>query len=359
MEHHFNIYVAQDVGVNAAVLFQNIYYWCLKNEKNEHHIHENNAWTYSSIKAFTLLFPYLSKKMIETALDKLITSGYIETGNFNKSGYDRTKWYSITDKGKSFFIKGEIHFPLEGNRIAPEGKPIPNINLNRKLKDYSEAAPKKEKNLQVLIADRVISRLNKMTGKKFKTTESNRKHILGRLNDGYSFKDFIQVIKTKQQDPYFISNPKYLCPDTLFRPSNFDRYLNESPEDYSEENNNQPAKSISNPFKNGMTAPFENYLDDNSPENLSILYSNLLTIEKWVREIDFEYHKNHTALCNNFGHWRSWADLFLSWLEENSWIENKNPSLFDMKGKVWKRFYQQRALPNLNLDRIKMKSEKY
>ncbi|MEN6621555.1 MAG: hypothetical protein ABFD50_08420, partial [Smithella sp.] len=28
--------------------------------------------------------------------------------------------------------------------------------------------------------------------------------------------------------PYFIANPKYLNPETLFRLSNFDRYLNES-----------------------------------------------------------------------------------------------------------------------------------
>lgn len=68
----------------------------------------------------------------------------------------------------------------------------------------------------------VLAYLNEKTGRLFKTTG----HIVARLNDGHTIEDCKRVIDGKLVDPYFIENPKYLNPTTLFRPSNFDRYLN-------------------------------------------------------------------------------------------------------------------------------------
>lgn len=71
---------------------------------------------------------------------------------------------------------------------------------------------------------KVISYLNEKTGKHYRTT----KYIFARLKDGATVEDCQSVINVKIADPYFIQNPKYLNPETLFRPSNFDRYKNES-----------------------------------------------------------------------------------------------------------------------------------
>ena len=49
------------------------------------------------------------------------------------------------------------------------------------------------------------------------------------IKDGYSFDDFVKVIDCKVSD--WKDNPdmnKYLRPSTLFRPGNFENYLNES-----------------------------------------------------------------------------------------------------------------------------------
>ena len=37
----------------------------------------------------------------------------------------------------------------------------------------------------------------------------------------------ILVINKKAEDSFFIQNPQHLNPQTLFRPSNFERYLNQ------------------------------------------------------------------------------------------------------------------------------------
>ncbi len=81
-------------------------------------------------------------------------------------------------------------------------------------------------------AEKVLSYLNEKTGKRYRIT----KHIEARLNEGRTVEDCRRVIDTKIIDPYFIVNPKYLNPETLFRLSNFDKYLNESPTTVSDQN---------------------------------------------------------------------------------------------------------------------------
>lgn len=93
-QHHFDIEVAQDVGVNAAVIYNNIQFWCNKNAANNKHFHDGYFWTYNSIKAFTELFPYMTQRQIEYALKKLIEANYIIKGNYNASRYDKTLWYA-------------------------------------------------------------------------------------------------------------------------------------------------------------------------------------------------------------------------------------------------------------------------
>jgi uncharacterized phage protein (TIGR02220 family) len=73
-------------------------------------------------------------------------------------------------------------------------------------------------------AEEVISYLNQKTGKQYKNT----KFIQARLNEGRTVDDCKRVINVKIADPYFIQNPKFLNPETLFRPNHFDCYLNES-----------------------------------------------------------------------------------------------------------------------------------
>lgn len=99
--HFFEENVAALYGVQAAVLFQNIYYWCQKNKANGRHLHRGYYWTFNSEKAFVELFPYMTKWQIRNALKKLIDDGVVITDNFNQSAYDRTLWYAVTEKGEN------------------------------------------------------------------------------------------------------------------------------------------------------------------------------------------------------------------------------------------------------------------
>ena len=87
----------------------------------------------------------------------------------------------------------------------------------------------KTKHIIKEIVPQIINYLNEKTGKKFSPKpEGTIRLITGRLKEGRTLDDFKRVIDVKTAK--WGGDPKmddYLRPDTLFRPSNFESYLNE------------------------------------------------------------------------------------------------------------------------------------
>ena len=74
------------------------------------------------------------------------------------------------------------------------------------------------------LSKELIIHLNKISGRRF-SPESNMDYIIPRLKEGFTREQCVQVIEKKWLDPDF--NRKYFCPETLFRKSKFEKYLNE------------------------------------------------------------------------------------------------------------------------------------
>ena len=116
--HQFSVKLAEEVGVNAAILFDNICFWIEKNRANGVNEIQGKTWTYNSARAFAELFPYMGEKQIRNALDKLEEAQYIEVGEFNNKPFDHTKWYSVG-------LKGKLRFAQTTDRATQKGRPIP------------------------------------------------------------------------------------------------------------------------------------------------------------------------------------------------------------------------------------------
>lgn len=127
MTHMFDTEIAEQLSVNAAIIFQHIAFWCIHSEANGTNYHDGEYWTYSSVNAFCTVFPYLSAKQINVAIKKLLDAELIIKGNYNKSAYDRTIWYAVTKKGKSIYRKGKMENPKRENGLPEKGEPIPDI----------------------------------------------------------------------------------------------------------------------------------------------------------------------------------------------------------------------------------------
>ena len=146
MEHHFNVELAKEYGILEAIILNNLQFWIEKNRANGTNFHDGHYWTYNSAKAFSELFPYASQKQIRKALQNLIGEGIIQTGNYNKNPYDRTLWYSFTEKGNRIFQTVNIDLPKRENGNDLEGQPIPNNKTDNKTDNKLKESKKEESN---------------------------------------------------------------------------------------------------------------------------------------------------------------------------------------------------------------------
>jgi len=103
MEHHFNVTIAQKYNINIATFLHNIAFWTQHNIANHKNFHGGLYWTYNSYEAFTILFPYWTYEQIRLIISKCVKEGLLVEGNFNRSKYDKTKWYALTEKGLELF----------------------------------------------------------------------------------------------------------------------------------------------------------------------------------------------------------------------------------------------------------------
>jgi len=95
MHHSFDIEEAVKHGLEKAIILTNIRFWLTKNKANNKNAKEGFYWTYNSSTAFAELFPYMKPRSIRKWLNDLEDEGVLKSGAFNKSAYDRTKWYTI------------------------------------------------------------------------------------------------------------------------------------------------------------------------------------------------------------------------------------------------------------------------
>lgn len=132
MEHLFNVDIAKEYGVNAAIVIRHLQFWVIKNKSNKKHLHDGRTWTYCSVKAFTKVFPYWSVRQMRVVLDGLIESGVIIKGTYNPHGYDRTTWYAFADE--EAFVSSDKWVCQDGQKeksaralafVGPD-QPIPN-----------------------------------------------------------------------------------------------------------------------------------------------------------------------------------------------------------------------------------------
>nr|DAP21460.1 MAG TPA: hypothetical protein [Caudoviricetes sp.] len=124
-EHSFDIDLAQEFGVNAAILFKNICFWIDKNRANGTNIFDGDCWTYNSKRAFSELFPYMSERQVGSALQKLIDARMIKTGNYNEDKRDKTTWYALDINGVCMVQKCKTHLTKSYNGNCENVRPLP------------------------------------------------------------------------------------------------------------------------------------------------------------------------------------------------------------------------------------------
>ncbi|AJP11570.1 TPA: conjugal transfer protein [Clostridioides difficile] len=102
--------LARELGLNEALVLQQINYWIEINKKSGKNYHDGKYWTYNSIRAWQENdFDYMSFDTVKRTFSKLEKAGYLLVGNYNKDPRDKTKWYTINnDKLEELYMDMDL-----------------------------------------------------------------------------------------------------------------------------------------------------------------------------------------------------------------------------------------------------------
>ena len=136
----FNPQLAAEIGLNEAIILNQLHYWIEKNKGDSIHYKEGRWWTFNTYKEWQEQFPFWSERTIFATIINLEEKGYIIAGNFNKMKYDRTKWYTLNyDKLTESFsqiLRDGIGENC-GMDIEDTSRPIPENTTENTQREYS------------------------------------------------------------------------------------------------------------------------------------------------------------------------------------------------------------------------------
>lgn len=122
------------IGLNEAIIIQQLHYWLEINKKTNKNLIEGRYWTYNTYEDWQNQFPFWSISTIKRTITRLKEAGFIITGNFNQMKLDRTVWYSIDyDQLKKIEKQGEdLDSNQEIDKVAEE-ETIENLDSSHKV----------------------------------------------------------------------------------------------------------------------------------------------------------------------------------------------------------------------------------
>lgn len=229
------------IGLKEAIVAQQLNYWLHSKSAK---IIDGRRWIYNTYEKWQKdSFPFFTIATIRRTFGSLEKQKIVLTGNFNKAGFDKTKWYSIDEERLDELMSrrcaqneqtmcskradGAAQNEQTNTRYYTETTTDKEIYSSASA-EQSKSKIQKNSSSVTKLCKEVISYLNEKIGAKYKPNSAlNKRLIDARAKEGYSLDDFKKVIDNKcatwSNDPKM---SKYLRPQTLFG-TKFESYLNE------------------------------------------------------------------------------------------------------------------------------------
>ncbi|PJW18901.1 hypothetical protein [Geobacillus sp. WSUCF-018B] len=83
--------IAKVIGLNEAIILQQIHYWLDKSQN----VRDGHVWVFNSYAKWQEQFPFWSEATIKRTIKNLEKMNLLIVGNYNKRGFDKSKWYRI------------------------------------------------------------------------------------------------------------------------------------------------------------------------------------------------------------------------------------------------------------------------
>jgi uncharacterized phage protein (TIGR02220 family) len=196
-----NVRYDKNLTANAKLLYGEITALC--NEK---------GYCWASNSYFAKLYE-VSKQSISVWINSLQKNGYIDIEMIRKGKEITKRKVSINTVGVSINLDVGINKSLIGCQDNLKENNTSNTTVNNK------------DNIPYL---EIIDYLNSKSGSHYRNTDSTRRLIHARINEGFTKEDFFKVIDNKVSSWTGSEFEKFIRPQTLFSPK-FESYLNEKP----------------------------------------------------------------------------------------------------------------------------------
>lgn len=221
--HSFDPDDAKKYGIEKAIILCNLRFWLdkelanvdKKHESSGPKIHEHKGikyvWTYNSSKAYQIQFPYMKAKSISRWLRELEEAGAIISGIFNKSAYDKTKWYSMPEysiaQNEPSVAQNDPSMAHDGQSTAQNEQPIPDINTYSisDVNTYIHNNDKKigQKIIKSSQVQKVFDTWVQSTGRSKRTVlDDKRKRLITAALKNYSVDELILAVTGWEHSPW-------------------------------------------------------------------------------------------------------------------------------------------------------------
>ncbi|WP_408954753.1 hypothetical protein [Natroniella sp. ANB-PHB2] len=136
----FDKQLAEEVGMNEAIFLQQLYYWLRINYKADKNYIEGKYWVYNTYGEWLENnFPFWSKSTLRRTIKNLEKEELVITDNFNKAGFDKTKWYTI-----NFEVLSKIENKIKEEEQSAQNEQTTVQNEQRKCSKRTDGAVQNE-----------------------------------------------------------------------------------------------------------------------------------------------------------------------------------------------------------------------
>lgn len=219
--------LAKSIGLNEAIVLQQIHYWLRKSNN----VKDSHKWIYNSMTNWQNQFSFWSLPTVKRVFRSLENQGLLITANYNKAGFDKTKWYRINyEKLQHMSQRSDQNDPTmvsnwtdgSDQNDTTNTKRLPETTTETTTEDILSGKP------DHIPYQEIMSYFNQQAGTSYRaSSKATQRLISARTDEGFTVDDFKKVIDIKvanwKDDPKM---SKYLRPATLFG-TKFESYLNE------------------------------------------------------------------------------------------------------------------------------------
>ena len=221
--------LAKEVGLNEAIFVQQLHYWT--NGKSGK-LKDGKRWVYNTYKDWEENFPFWSNATIRRTIASCEKQNIIIVGNYNRAGFDKTKWYTVNYEeiegmSKRIAQNEQTSCSKRANGTAQNEQPN-TIDYTKTTSENNKDTMSSSDEHDRIPYLEIVEYLNEKTNSQYRPTANKTQNLIkARWNDGFVVSDFKKVIDIKATEWLNDNNmSKYLRPETLFG-TKFESYLNQ------------------------------------------------------------------------------------------------------------------------------------